>query len=154
MNLRVIGTRLRLAVLAAAGGWLAAFAVTLPMQLLGIYHRADGDLRGMGTSLLMGALVWAVWSLALAGAILCCGGLPVLLIVRERWLFSHRRRAVALAALGGWAAVLVQFQIWRIVVPDHLLDYWLFSLYSLLFVIFTAVTATLYLRLVTRIRPA
>jgi len=154
MNLRHIGTRLRSAVIAAIGGWLAAFAVTLPMQLLGIYHRADGDLRGMGISLIMGALIWVAWSLAVVGAILCCGGLPILVIVREQWLLAHRRRAVALAGFGGWVAVLAEFQVWRLVVPDHLLNYWLFSLYSLLFIVFASVTAALYLRFVSRMRLA
>jgi len=153
MSLSVIVTKLRSAFKAALCGWLAAFAVTLPMQLLGIYHRADGDLRGIGVSLLTGTLIWTGWSLTLAAAIFCCGGLPLLAILREPWLLAHRRRAITLAGLAGWAAVLIEFQIWRIVVPDHLLNYWLFSLYSLTFVLFTTVTAALYLKSRSRKQP-
>ena len=72
------------------------------------------------------------------------------MVVPEDWLLRHPRWAVAAAGLGGWVAVLIKFEVWRSVQPYHHLAVRMFSLYSLLLIVFTSVSAGVYLRVIAR----
>ena len=147
-----IGARVRPFLTAGATAWAAAMAVTLPMQYVKIYSNAVGGPRDLLWSLAAGTLVWGIWTLAIGAGAWLCGGLPAIAIIREDWLLLHRRWSVAIAALLGWVVVLIRFEIWRLFLPYRGLHVRIFTVYSLLFIIFCGVTAAVYLHLVARIR--
>ena len=146
-----IGARVRPFLTAGATAWAAAMAVTLPMQYVKIYSNAVGGPRDLLWSLAAGTLVWGIWTLAIGAGAWLCGGLPAIAIIREEWLLLHRRWSIAIAALLGWVVVLMKFEIWRLLLPYQTLNVRIFTLYSLLFVIFCGVSAAVYLRMVARI---
>ena len=48
----------------------------------------------------------------------------------------------------GWIVVLVEFQVWKLLLPYHWLAVRMFTLYSLLLVVYATVSAAVYLRLI------
>lgn len=102
-------------------------------------------------SLAAGTWIWSVWLLAIAGGAWLFGGLPLIAIVREAGLRRHPRRAIAISALLGWSIVLVEFKVWKLLLPDEGLAVRGFCLYSLTMIALTGVAATVYCRLLARI---
>ena len=152
MNLNAMGVKFRAALTAGATAWAAAMIVTLPIQFVKIYSNALGGTRELLWSLAAGTLVWGVWTLTFTGLVLLFGGVPLIATVREGWLLRHRRGSVAIAALLGWVVVLVKFEVWRLLLPYQALNVRIFTLYSLLFVIFCGVTTAVYLHIMAGIR--
>ncbi len=152
MKLAAIGARIRASMIAAVTGWAAAMAVTLPMQFTKIYMSALGGRRALLWSLGAGTAVWCAWSLIIAAAAWLWGGLPLIAIVRERWLLRHRRTAVVVSGTLGWLVVLLRFKVWDLLLPEARLEMRIFTLYTLLLVIFTSVATAVYLRRVARLR--
>jgi hypothetical protein len=149
MRLRRLGARILPSLKAVLAGWAAAMVVTLPMQIVKIVANSFGGPAVLLLSLAEGAVIWGLWGLAIAAGGWLFGFLPVVLLVPESWLLRHLRTSCALAAIFGWMVVLVEFQVWRLLLlPDHSLAVRMFTLYSLLFVVSAAVSAFVYLRLI------
>jgi hypothetical protein len=150
VSLAGIRARVAASAIAVAAGWAAAAAVTLPMQWFRMCGNADGGLRPMPYSLAAGALVWLGWTLAIACGAWALAGLPAAVLLPHSWLAQHRRWFVAASASLAWVVVLIRFETWKLLIPGHGLSPWLFSLYSLLLVVFAWVTAVAYPRLLER----
>jgi len=142
-----------LSLLAAAIGWAAATAVTLPMVVFKVCANALGGWRPLVWSLGAGTAIWLAWTLSIAaGGWL--GGVALAVFAPEEWLLRNRGRAIAIAAGLGWLVVLIEFKTWRLSQPGYSLSAWLFSLYSLLLVVFTVTAAASYLHWIARSRAA
>jgi len=150
MNLAAVGLRIRASLIAVGAGWGTAMAATLPIQVAKICSNAIGGLRPLLWSLGAGTLIWGIWTLGIAAGAWLCGGLPLIAIIREDWLLRHPRRAIAISVAAGWTVVLFKFAIWKLLLPEERLAVRGFILYTLLLVVFTAVAAAVYLRLVAR----
>ena len=142
--------RIRRSLLAAAAGWAAAVVVTTPMQIVKIYVNATGGVGDLLWSLATGALIWGAWSLAIAAGGWLLGFVPLIVFVHGDWFLHYPRVSVAIAAVLGWMAVLFEFEVWKLLQPDHSLEVRMFTLYSLLLIVFTAVSAAVYLRLAAK----
>jgi hypothetical protein len=99
-------------------------------------------------SLAEGTLIWALWTLAVAAGGWLFGLIPVILLAPESWLLRYRRTSLVLAGLFAWIAILVEFQVWKLVLPYYTLGVRMFTLYSLLLVVYATVSAAVYLRLI------
>ena len=121
---------------------------TLPMQIVKIVANSFGGPVVLLRSLAEGALIWAMWGLAVAAGGWLFGLIPVILLVPENWLLRHLRTSLALAAVFAWIAVLVEFQFWKLLLPYYTLAVRMFALYSLLLVVYAIVSAWVYLRLI------
>jgi hypothetical protein len=148
MTLRHLRTRIGPSLIAVLAGWAAALVATLPMQIAKIWANGFGGPAILRLSLAEGTLIWTLWSLAVAAGGWLFGLVPIILLVSENWLLRHLRTSLALAAIFGWMVVLVEFQVWWLVLPYRTLAVRLFILYSLLLVVYTAVSAAVYLRLI------
>jgi hypothetical protein len=146
------GARLSALMLATVAGWAAAMAVTLPMQLVKIQANATGTFGELLRSCAAGAAIWCLWSFAFTALAGLLGGLPLVLLVRETWLLRHPRLSAAAAAFLGWTVVLIKFEVWEMILPEHTILDRIFALYSLLFSVSCGVAAAVYLRIVGRIR--
>jgi len=132
--------------IAAISGWITAFLVTLPLQAIRILANTGSDAHLFAADLRLGALVWAAWTLSIAGVAWVCGCLPVAVFVPVKWLREHPSKSLALAAAAAWIVVLVRFEIWSLLGPEPYMNFWLFWLYSLFFVAFAITTELVYLR--------
>jgi len=121
------------------------------MQFVKIYSNAFGGLRPLLWSLAAGTWIWSVWLLAIAGGAWLFGGLPLIALVPERWLRRHPFRAIAISALLGWLVVLVEFKVWKLLLPDEGLAVRGFWLYSVSLLAIAGVGAAVYLRILARI---
>jgi hypothetical protein len=149
MNLRHLGARIRPSLLSMAAGWAAATAVTLPVQFAKIVANAFGGPAALLLSLAEGTMIWSAWALAIAAGGWLFGLIPVIALVPDKWLLRHPRTSIAVAAALGWVVVLVEFQVWTLLLPYHWLARRAFVLYTLLLVVFASVSAAVYLRLIT-----
>jgi hypothetical protein len=149
MRLHHLGTRIRPSLIAGLAGWAAAMAVTLPMQFAKIVANSFGGPMVLLLSLAEGTLIWGSWSLEVAVGGWLFGLIPVILLVPENWLLGHLRASLALAAVLGWTVVLDEFEVWKLVLPYNTLGVRMFTLYSLLLVVYTTVSAAVYLRLIS-----
>jgi hypothetical protein len=147
MRLRHLSDRIRPSLIAVLAGWAAAAIVTLPMQIAKILANTFGSPMVLLRSIAEGTFVWALWSLAIAAGGWAFGLLPVILLVSESWLLLHRRNSLILASILAWMVVLIEFHVWDIVYPYYTLPVRMFTLYSLLLVIYATVSAAVYLRL-------
>ena len=145
MRLRHLRTRIQPSLKAALAGWAAAMVVTLPMQVVKIVANSFGGPAILLLSLAEGAVVWGLWGLAIAAGVWLFGFLPIILLVPESWLLGHLRTSLILAAVFGWTVVLVEFKVWKLLVPNHHLGVRIFTLYSLLFVVYSTASASVYL---------
>jgi hypothetical protein len=148
MNLRHLGTRIRPSLLSVAAGWAVATAVTLPMQFAKIAGSAFGGPAVWLLSQAEGAMIWSAWALAIAAGGWLFGLIPIIALVPEKWLLRHLQTSIVVAAALGWVVVLVEFQVWKLLLPYHWLPVRAFILYTLLLVVFASVSATVYLRLI------
>ena len=148
-----LGSRVRTSLLAAAAGWAAAMAATLPMQFVKIAVNATGGPWDLLWSLAAGAMTWGAWSIAIGAGAWFLEFVPLIVVVPERWLLRHPRWAVVAAGLGGWGAVLIRFEVWLLLQPYHYLAVRVFSLYSILLIVFTSVSTGVYLRVIARKKP-
>jgi len=151
MNWPAVRARLRLSAVASLAGWSAATAATLPMQWFKVAQNATGGVGSLLWSLAAGSAIWAAWTLAIVAGGWLLGFLPAIALLREGWMLGHPRRTMAFAGLFGWAVVLAKFDSWKFFRPGHEIPVRLFSLYSLLLVIFPVVAARLYLRRLSRL---
>ena len=136
--------------IAALAGWIAAYCVTLPMQLVQIERNTTGGRSVLVKSFAIGMLVWAIWTFAIFSIGWLCGCLPAALLLEGNWLVAYRRAAIGISAAVGWSVVLVEFRMWHLFGPEPYMNWWLFSLYSFLLTVFAAVTAAVYVRLLHR----
>jgi hypothetical protein len=150
MSASSVGEKFWASIVAAAAGWLATVAATMPMQIYEICTNALGGLRPLLWSLGAGTLIWCIWTFIIAAGAWLLGGMPVALVVPEEWLLRHRWQAIAIGGVLAWLVVLVRFEVWDLLRPDHAFSPWLFTLYSLLLVVFAVATAAVYLRLRAR----
>jgi hypothetical protein len=148
MNLRDLGTRIRPSLLSVAAGWAVATAVTLPVQFAKIAGSAFGGPAAWLLSMAEGAMIWSAWALVIAAGGWLFGLIPVIALVPEKWLLRHPRTSIASAAALGWTVVLVEFEVWKLLLPYHWLARRAFILYTLLLVVFASVSAAVYLRLI------
>jgi hypothetical protein len=155
MKLRHLRARLLPSLKAVLAGWAAAMVVTFPMQIAKIVANSFGGPAVLLLSLAEGGVIWGLWGLALAAGGWLFGFLPVILLVPENWLLRHLRTSSALAAVVGWIVVLAEFQVWKLLLPGHHMALRMFTLYSLLFVVYATVSAFVYLRLIAleRVNP-
>ncbi len=150
MRLHHLRSRIRPSLIAVAVGWAAATAITLPMQFEKILVSSTGGPGPLLQSLAEGTLVWILWTLAIAAGGWLFGLIPVIAMVPENWLRSHPRRSIAIAAVFGWIVVIASFEVWKLLLPYHTLAVRLFTLYSLLLVVFATVAAAVYLCLIAQ----
>ncbi len=150
MNLRHLARRIRPSVLSVAAGWAAATAVTMPVQFAKISANAFGGPAVWLLSLAEGAMIWSAWALVIAAGGWLFGLIPVIALVPEKWLLRHPQSSIAVAAALGWVVVLVEFQVWKLLLPYHWLDRRAFILYTVLLVVFASVSAAVYIRLIVR----
>jgi hypothetical protein len=148
MRLRHLGERMLPSLIAVLAGWAAALIVTLPMQIAKIAANSFGGPVVLLRSLAEGTLIWALWTLAVAAGGWLFGLIPVILLAPESWLLRYRRTSLVLAGLFAWIAILVEFQVWKLVLPYYTLGVRMFTLYSLLLVVYATVSAAVYLRLI------
>ena len=118
------------------------------MQFVKIAVNAYRRSRGSAPVSGRGALIWGAWALAIAAGGWLFGLVPVIVLVPENWLLRHPRRSIAIAAAFGWIVVLVKFEVWKLLLPYHSLAVRMFTLYSLLLVVYATVSAAVYLRLI------
>jgi hypothetical protein len=154
MRQRRLGARIRASVVAALAGWAAAVAATLPMEFAKILGNTFVGPWAMVRSLAEGLLIWGAWCLAIAAGGWLVGLVPVALLVPEERLLRHRRACVAAGAILGWIVVLLEFRAWKLLLPYHYLQVRMFVIYSFLLVIYTTVSALVYLRWIARGRPS
>jgi hypothetical protein len=145
-----LGSRVRASLLAAAAGWAAAMAATLPIQFAKIAVNATGAPWDLLWSLAAGAMTWGAWSIAIGAGAWFLEFVSLIMVIPERWLLRHPRWAVVAAGICGWLAVLIKFEVWRLLQPYHYLAVRMFSLYSILLIVFTSVSAGVYLRLIAQ----
>lgn len=148
MNLRHLGSRIRPSLFSVAAGWAVAAAVTMPVQFAKIAGSAYGGPAAWLLSQAEAAMIWSAWALAIAAGGWLFGLIPVIALVPERWLLRHPQTSIAVAAALGWGVVLVEFQVWQLLLPYHWLAVRAFILYTLLLVVFASVSAAVYLRLI------
>jgi len=117
------------------------------MQFTKIANNATGGPASLALSCAEGTVVWGLWTLAVAAGGWLFGLLPVIAIVPESWLIQHSRAAIAIASSVGWIVVLVEFKVWKLVLPYHSLGVRAFVLYTTLLVVYASVSAAIYLRL-------
>jgi hypothetical protein len=147
-----VASRIRASLIAVGAGWLAVMIVAMPMQLVKICSGNIGGLPSLLWSFVAGALVWGWWTLAFVSGGWLCAALPLIALVRESWMLRHPQRSVGICAALGCLVVLLQFKVWELTRPGHSLGIRMFTLYSLLLVVFPAVSAAVYLRLIARMR--
>jgi len=148
MNLRHLGMRLRPSLKAVLAGWAAAIVATFPMEVAKIVANNFGGAAVLLRSLVEGAVIWGLWGLSIAAGGWLFGLIPLILLVPESWLLRHRGASLATAAFLGWMVVLIKFKIWRLLLPYESVSPRIFTLYSLLLVVYATVSAAVYLRLV------
>ncbi len=148
MRLRHLGSRIVPSLIAVLFGWAAAMVATLPMQFVKIRASAFGGPAVLRLSLAEGTLVWGLWCLGIAAGGWLFGLVPVIMLVPEDWLLRHRFSSLALAATLSWIAVLVEFEAWKALLPYYHLAVRMFTLYSLVLVVYATVSAAVYLRLI------
>ena len=118
MRLRHLRTRIQPSLKAALAGWAAAMVVTLPMQFVKIVANSFG-----GPATLAAVPRRRRGGLGPVGVLQSpreCwlfGFLPIILLVPESWLLRHLRTSLILAAVFGWMVVLVEFKVWKLLVP-------------------------------------
>jgi hypothetical protein len=142
--------RFRRSLIAVAIGWAAAVVVTLPMQFVKIVANATGGPGDLLWSLAAGALIWGAWSLAIAAGGWLLGFVPLIVFVPDKWFLQHPRVSIITAAALGWMVILLEFEVWKLLQPYHALEVRMFTLYSLLFIVFTGVSAAVYIRLAAK----
>ena len=150
MTLTGLAVRVRASILAMLAGWLTAFLATMPMQVFQIVQNNLGGLRSLLWSLAAGMYVWLIWTLIIAAGGWLLGCVPAVLVIPEKWLLRRRRWVLAASAIMACAAVMTLTRTWRFFSPDYTFHPWLFSLYTLLLLVFAVVTAAAYLRLIGR----
>jgi hypothetical protein len=148
MRLRHLGSRIVPSLIAVLVGWAAAMLATLPMQFVKIQASTFGGPTVLHLSLAEGTLIWGLWCLAIAAGGWLFGLVPVILLVPENWLLRHRRSSLTFAATFSWIAVLVEFEAWKSLLPYYHLAVRMFTLYSLVLVVYATVSAAVYLRLI------
>jgi hypothetical protein len=148
MTLRHLGTRIRLSLIAVVAGWAAAMVATLPMQFAKTVANTFGGPEVLLLSLVEGTIIWGLWGLAIAAGGWLFGLIPVILVVPEVWLVKHIRGTLTLAAILSWMVVLDKFEVWQLLLPNNTLALRLFTLYSLMLVIYATVSVAVYLRLI------
>jgi hypothetical protein len=148
MKVSAVRSRIGTSLLAIAVGWAAAMLVTLPMQFVKIKVNATGGTGDLLWSLAAGTLVWGAWALIIAAGAWLLGFVPLIVMIPEGWLLGHPRVSVTLAAFLGWIVVLVRFEVWKLLLPYQTLAVRVFTLYSLLLIVLTAVSAIVYLQLI------
>jgi hypothetical protein len=152
MRLRHLGARLLPSLKAVLAGWAGAMVVTFPMQIVKIVANSFGGPAVLLLSLAEGTVIWGLWGLALAAGGWFFAFLPIILLVPEDRLLRHQRRVIALAAVLAWMVILAEFRVWKLVLPNHHIAVRMFTLYSLLFVVYATISAFAYLRLIARDR--
>jgi hypothetical protein len=153
MTLRRRATRIRCSLIAVLAGWAAAIVATLPMQFAKIAANTFGGPTVLLLSLAEGVLIWGLWSSIVAAGGWLFGLVPVVLLVPESWLLRHPRASLTLAAVFGWIVVLVEFEVWHLLLPYQYLPLRSFSLYSILLVVYTTVSGAIYLHLSAPLNP-
>jgi hypothetical protein len=98
-------TRLKYGLLAAAAGWLAAWAVCLPFELSLAWRYVDQNARQLPESFAKGLVVWAGFSLFLAMAGFLPLMLPPVLLLPPNWIVRWRRVLIPVAPLVAMAAI-------------------------------------------------
>lgn len=140
--------RMRAVSLAAVIGWLAGVAATFPLELAEALRNAGGDWKLLVASLGLGMMIWAMWTLGMAGAGWLVAGLPVAMFARPEYLGKHRVAATVISGLAGVAVISVKFNVWSMEWTGA--DFLALRLYAVFLVVFSAVTAWAYIRLLGR----
>jgi len=148
MRLRRLATRMRRSLVAVLAGWAATFVATLPMQIAKIMASSFGGPTVLLLSLAEGALIWALWCIIVAAGGWLFGLIPIVLLIPEDWLLRYPRTSLTLAAVLGWIVVLIEFEVWKLLRPYNYLAVREFILFSILLVVYTTVSAAVYLRLI------
>ena len=145
-------SRIRLAAAAGLAGWVTGFAVSMPAQILVGWRDTAGALQPFAITLLEGSAVWAAWTLLLTTGAWCLMVLPCVLLMPPSLLIRFRWHVVMLALV-----LAVGLVLWRMYwFQDHgasrpALRFILYMPYGSLALGFAVVTASWYIRGLTRV---
>jgi hypothetical protein len=98
-------TRLKFGLMAAAAGWLTAWAVCIPFELALAWRYVDGNARQLPITLAKGLVVWGGFSFYMAMAGFLPLMLPLILLVPPAWIVRLRRILVPAAPLVALLAI-------------------------------------------------
>ena len=129
-------------------GWLAGFLAALPAEIFIGLRDVGSEPKLLAATLSMGLCIWAIWTLLLALAAWLIFALPCALIADPAWLVRFRTRM--LIVIGLTALLAVVLKLWSFRDPaasTHVLRFALYVPYGSFAVVFSVVTAWLYIRL-------
>jgi hypothetical protein len=92
-------TRLKYGLMAAAAGWLAAWAACFPFELSLAWRYVDGNASELPGGLVKGLVVWGGFSFFMAAAGFLPLMLPLLLLVSPGWIVRFHRILIPAAPL-------------------------------------------------------
>ena len=138
--------RIRKALLASLFGWIAAWMIALPFQVVEVVRSSSVLVaKNLGIAL-------AVWSaLSFAMALYWCGFflLPVAWLFSEARILRHRMLCMVGGAVFGAILMAVKLHVWT--AADHdgvsLINYVMWAAYAGTFFFWTAAKYTRYLRI-------
>ena len=97
--------RLKCGLMAAAAGWLAAWAVCFPFELSLAWRYVDGNVRQLPSTLAKGLIVWGGFSFFMAMAGFLPLMLPLILLLPPGWIVRLRRILIPAAPLAALLAL-------------------------------------------------
>jgi hypothetical protein len=142
------GTRVRFMAIGGLAGWLAGFIAALPAEIFIGMRDAGGEPKLLAATLSMGLGVWAIWTLLLAVAAWLIFAVPCALMASPEWMVRFRVRL--LIGVGLVALLTVFIKLWSFqdrAASTAALRFILYVPYGCFAVVFSVVTAWLYMRL-------
>jgi hypothetical protein len=140
--------RLEYIAIGGLAGWVAGFIAALPAEIFIGLRDAGSEPKLLAATLYMGLGVWAIWTLLLAFAAWLIFAVPCALLADPEWLVRFRTRL--LIATGLLALLTVVLKLWSYqdhAASTHVLRFTLYVPYGCFAVVFSVVTAWLYIRL-------
>jgi|GEM_PF-6110876 hypothetical protein len=130
-------------------GWLAAFVVTSPFQIVEVLRNGGRSLALIVSALGYGFAVWFL--LTLAGVLLCwiCIATPIALLIHPGRLVSRRKSVVVLSVAASLLVVAYELHVWTHWYQDGV-GLMNFAIYALFAAVFSGIAAHTYLRSLER----
>ena len=144
-------TRVKFIAIGGLAGWVAGFIAALPAEVFIGMRDAGGEPKLLAATLSMGLGVWAIWTLLLAVAAWLIFAVPCAMMASPEWLVRFRVRV--LFGVGAVALLTVLIKLWSFqdrAASTATLRFILYVPYGCFAVVFSVVTAWLYVRLVRR----
>lgn len=141
--------RWRKATQATLLGWIAAFIVTSPAQIIEVLRNSGPDFPLLVSALGYGFAVWLLVTFAVVAIAWACAVTPISLFAHENWLVGHRMPVIIASICLGLVVIGCMTRVWGYFEHNGvgLTNFWI---YAGFIGVFSGVTAYYFLRFLTR----